>query len=143
MNNKLVEFKFDDLVVNDSAEFIVEITSEMVMEFANLSGDHNPLHVDKTYAKETELGQTIVHGLLTASFFSRLIGMHLPGKYALFLSQTLRFKTPIYIGQKVTVRGKITQKVEALKTVKINTEILDENKVVVLIDGEAMVKLLK
>src|SRR6185295_7235732 len=81
------DLQFEDISVGQSAQFEMLVTEEMVGQFAQLSGDQNPLHVDHQYAAGTSFGAPIAHGMLLASFFSRLVGMHLPGKRALYLSQ--------------------------------------------------------
>lgn len=137
------ELEFLDITLGQSAEFKVLLTEKMVEDFANLSGDFNPLHMDKDYATTTELGERIVHGMLLSSFFSQLIGMHLPGKYALYLSQNLQFHLPAKIGMEVLVHGSVEQIVSAVKTIKIRTEIINSENKQILVSGSAMVKLLK
>lgn len=134
-------FHFADLKLGQTAEFVVEITAELVERFAELSGDRNPLHMDEAYARTTPAGERIAHGLLGASFFSQLIGMHLPGRHALYLSQQLLFREPIHLGARVMVRGTVIQLVEAMQAIKLRTQILDQATSRCLIDGEALVKL--
>jgi 3-hydroxybutyryl-CoA dehydratase len=139
---KAATMRFADIALGQTAQFEVVITEEMVSQFAALSGDNNPLHMDEAYAKETQFKGRIAHGFLGASFFSQLIGMHLPGTYALYLSEQISFKLPIYIGMHLTVKGEVIQKVDSVQTIKIKTEILDKKTSDCLIGGEAMVKLL-
>ena len=141
--HNIAELKFDDLQVGETRQFEVEISKELVDRFAEISGDFNPLHLDNEYAQGTQFGDRVAHGFLGALYFSRLIGMHLPGKFALYLSQQVFFRSPIIIGNTISVRGTILQKVEAMKTVKVKTEIYDQVSQKLLIDGEAMVKVLE
>ena len=142
MNNTSTK-KFSDLKLGQTAQFEISLTEDMIKKFSELSGDTNPLHVDEEYAKKTLFGGRIAHGLLGASFFSRLIGMHLPGKNALYLSQNLHFRLPIRIGMKLIVSGTVKQLVESIKTVTILTEITNRETGECLIGGLAVVKLLK
>lgn len=141
MNNP-ASWTFAEMTVGKTAEFSVLITEEHVERFADLSGDRNPLHMDERYAHRTPFQGRIAHGFSVALYFSRLIGMHVPGRHALYLAQRLMFRKPTFIGTRVTVRGTVTQRVEATRTVVIKTEILDQAAGTVLTDGEATVRLL-
>ncbi len=134
---------YSEIVVGDAAQFEIEITEKMVDDFAALSGDVNPLHMDQSYGSSTQFGGRIAHGFLGASFFSRLIGMHVPGKYALYLSQQVLFRMPIRIGMKVRIQGSVVQKIDAGQAIKVKTQAIDLATGDCLIDGEAIVKVLK
>lgn len=133
---------FDDIEVGETAQFEVVLTDELVARFAGLSGDMNPLHMDEAYAKSTPYGERVVHGMLGASLFSRLVGMHLPGRFALYLSQDTLFREPMHIGMTIEVRGTVVQKIDSMRTIKIKTQIMEKESRQVLVDGEALVKLL-
>lgn len=75
-----------------------------VIAFSRISGDTNPIHLDESYAQTTRFGKRIVHGLLTASVISALIGTKLPGPGAIYLRQTLEFKAPVFIGEEIAYR---------------------------------------
>lgn len=135
--------KFDDLRVGDEASFEETINAELVEKFGELSGDKNPLHFVENYAKRTEFGRPIAHGMIAGMFFSRLVGMYLPGRYALYLSQQLNFHKPIYFGTEAVVNGRIVQKIDALRVVRIKTEISGKGTKQLLVSGEAVVKLLE
>lgn len=139
----LRETRFADMLVGDSAEFSVALTEDLVARFAELSGDINPLHTEESFAKTTDFGGRIAHGMLGASFFSQLVGVHLPGTYALYLSQNLTFRSPMRIGQTLLVRGTVKQKVDALRVIKLETQVLDQESLLCLIDGEAIIKVLQ
>ena len=134
---------FADIAVGRTAKFEVVLTEDMVKRFAELSGDVNPLHMDEEYAATTQFVGRIGHGMLGASFFSQLVGMHLPGRYALYLSQQLQFKMPLRIGTCLLVRGTVVQKTEAIRTLTLRTQVLDAQTQVCLLDGEALVTVLK
>ena len=96
MNHKLT--KFDNLKVGQKASLTKTITEEDLSHFIAITGDTNPLHVDESFAEQTFFGQRIAHGMLSASLFSTLVGMHIPGIGAIYKSQTLEFLLPVFIG---------------------------------------------
>ena len=81
------EHKLEEIEIGQKKKFSIKVTESMVNEFAKISGDFNPLHMDEQYAKSTKFGRRVCHGMLLASFFSRLVGMYLPGKNSLYFSQ--------------------------------------------------------
>ena len=84
MTKELSEYTFEEIKIGLKKEFSVKITEELVNDFAKISGDFNPLHMDEEYASTTSFEKRVVHGMLLASFFSRIDGMYLPGKHALY-----------------------------------------------------------
>ncbi len=140
MNNPL-EYSFDEIKIGLIHNFEVIIDEEIIKKFANISGDFNPLHMDDQYAKETKFGKRVAHGMLLASFFSRLVGMYLPGKNALYFSQNLNFIGPCFIGDKVTVQGVVIDKHEATKIIKLETSIKNkEGKLLVEGTSQVMIR---
>lgn len=73
-------------------------TQDEVKQFAQISGDHNPLHLDNEYAAKTVFGKPIIHGVLGASIFSKILGMKFPGEGTVYLKQEMSFKRPMYVG---------------------------------------------
>ena len=116
--------KINQMSVGDSAFVIKTITSEDVFEFANLVGDHNPIHLDEEVAKKSIFGRRVVHGALVNSLFSGLLGTELPGMGAIYLKQETKFTAPTYINDTVTAsvtvteidleKGRVTLKTEAI-----------------------------
>jgi 3-hydroxybutyryl-CoA dehydratase len=101
------DYQWEDLTVGMSAHFDVEVTSEQMLAFAVLSGDTNPLHVDEAFARSSGFPGRVVFGLLTSSFYSRLVGVYLPGKRALLDGIDVEFKSPAFVGDRLTVSGEI------------------------------------
>ena len=101
------DYGWDDLTLGMSAQFEVEVTSELMTAFANLSGDVNPLHMDEEFARNSGFPGRVVFGMLTSSFYSRLVGVYLPGKRALLDGIQVELKSPAYIGDLLTVSGEI------------------------------------
>ena len=141
MNDKLSELNFNEIEIGDSREFKITITNSMIDEFAKLSGDFNPLHVDEKYAQTTKFGKRVVHGMLLASFLSQMVGMYLPGKHALYSSQTLEFHNPCFVGNEITVTSKVIDKSQSTKIIKIESKISnEENKLLLYGVGRIVVR---
>ena len=136
--DKPLDYSFNEIEIGLEHHFEICINEKLEEDFAKISGDFNPLHMNEEYAKETKFKKRVCHGMLLGSFFSRLIGMYLPGKNALYFSQNLNFIEPCFIGDVVIVKGKITDKSEATKMIKIETTIKnDAGKI--LVEGIAQV----
>jgi acyl dehydratase len=138
MNKTSKKYLFNDILIGQREEFTVKITSEIIENFAKFSGDYNPLHMDDNYAKTTKFKKRVSHGILLASFFSRLIGMYLPGENALYLSQTLDFQLPCFVNDEITVVGEVVDKSPATKIITIKTTIYNQSNDC-LLSGEAKV----
>lgn len=134
---------FSELQVDDSAEFSETISAELINQFAKFSKDKNPLHTDPKYAKHSAFGGTIAHGMIAGALFSRLVGMYLPGKYSLYIRQSLNFRYPVRPGATVSVSGRIIHKTNSLNLLSINTKVVDKKTGKLYVDGEAIVKVLK
>jgi 3-hydroxybutyryl-CoA dehydratase len=102
--------RFVSINTGDSYSFQQEITEKMVESFAELSGDYNPVHMDNNYCLEHGIGSRIAHGMLVLSLVSTLIGMHLPGKGTVWLSQSFDFISPARIGDVLTITGNVWEK---------------------------------
>jgi len=132
MTDKLSEYTFDEIEIGFAKEFHVIITEQLVNDFAKISGDYSPIHMDEEYAKSTTFEKRVVHGMLLASFLSRVDGMYLPGKHALYFSQTIEFHNPCFIDDKVTVFSKVIDKSESTKTLKIESKITNQDDKILL-----------
>jgi len=144
MDNACREITYDEIPLGEAASFTVTIDAPLVEDFSRFSGDKNPLHMDEAYARTaTPAGQRIAHGMIIGALFSRLIGMHVPGKYALYLSQTLQFKNPILLGTEIVIKGEVIHKTDAHRTITVRTTAEEAATGKPLVSGEAMVQLLK
>ena len=119
------KFTLAEMVVGQEASFKVLLTEKMLDAFAALSGDENPLHMDAAYALANGFKGRVAHGLLTSAFYSRLVGMYLPGERALLHGVDVLFVAPAYPGQELTVSGKVVYVNEAYGQVEIKGEIRD------------------
>ena len=138
MTNSLNEYSYDDVFIGQKESFMIKITESMVQTFGNFSGDLNPLHMDTKFAESSSFKKRIVHGMLLSTFFSQLIGMHLPGKNALYFSQTLNFRSPCYIDDEIEVIGEVTEKSDSTQIITVSTTIFNKSKTC-LIDGIAKI----
>ena len=127
------------LNVGDKAALSKAFSEEEVFQFANISTDRNPLHLDSDFGETSIFGQRIVHGMLVASLFSGLIGMTLPGEGSIYLGQNLTFKAPVAIDEKVTASVEIINIREDKPIVTLRT-VCTNSKGMVVIEGEAVVK---
>jgi 3-hydroxybutyryl-CoA dehydratase len=127
MTEKCLEYTFDEIDIGLTKEFQITITESMVNNFANISGDFSPIHVDEEYAKSTSFGKRVAHGMLLASFLSRVDGMYLPGKHALYFSQNLEFHNPCFINDKIKISSIVVDKSESTKILKIQSKITNQN----------------
>jgi len=123
--------------VGDAAEFTKVFSEEDVFLFAGITGDRNPVHTSEEFAAKTRFKKRIAHGLLTAGTISAAIGMKLPGPGCLYLSQTLEFKAPVFLGDEITARVEIVEVVSE-KRLRMRTQCFNQDKVMV-IDGEAII----
>lgn len=122
-------YKFDDIVVNETkADFKVIVTSEMMDMFLAISGDNNPMHIDSNYAQGKGYLDRLVYGMMTASFYSTLVGVYLPGKNCLLQEVESSFYNPVYIGDTLVISGKVTEINESLKRLVISAKIVNQNK---------------
>ncbi len=126
---------FEDLSVGQSAEFAKAVTEADIVAFAGLSGDFNPVHMNEEYAKGTLFKGRIAHGMLSAAFISTVFGMKMPGPGCIYVSQLLKFKGPVRIGDTVIAKAEITALVPEKKFATFRTTCSVNGKVVV--DGEA------
>ena len=134
MTDLPLEYNFDELFVGQKANFFKKIDDALVNDFAKISGDFNPLHMNDEYASTTNFKKRVCHGMLLASFFSQLVGMHLPGKNSLYFSQTLNFRNPCFIDDNITIEGEIIEKKSNMKLITIKTTIYNQDGKC-LIDG--------
>jgi acyl dehydratase len=94
--------RIDDFTIGQRASFTKTFTDEDVRRFVEITGDRNPLHVDDAFAAKSQFGRRVVHGMLSASIFSTMVGMFLPGTGAIYRAQTIRFLLPVYVGDMLT-----------------------------------------
>lgn len=133
---------FEAISVGDSESLVKDITENDVKKFVSMTGDDNPLHVDRDYAETTPFKDIVVHGMLGASFISTVIGTKLPGRGALWVSQNMEFVSPVRLGDELTITCTVLKKHERERLLELETVIVNQNNSTVL-TGFGTVKVLK
>jgi 3-hydroxybutyryl-CoA dehydratase len=128
----------DELSVGDAAEFAKTISETDVYLFAGITGDLNPAHINQAASEKTFFKGRIAHGMLSAGLISAVLGMQLPGPGSIYLSQDLRFKAPVKIGDTITARVEVVELMKEKKRVKLSTTCTNQDGTIVL-EGEALV----
>lgn len=123
--------------MDSACRFEIDVTERDVATFSQLSGDHNPLHVDPAYAQTTEYGRPIAHGGLLVGLVSRVLGMHIPGTRSLLLSLTVRFPKPLFYPATVRVEGRLKSFDSARKVGVVSVVITDLAKAWPVLEADA------
>ena len=126
------EYKFEDLKIGLEESFEYEVTQDKVDMFRNMSGDYNPLHNNKDFAIAHNFKDKVVYGMLTASLISTMGGGYLPGKYCIIQQVKTKFYKPVFIGDKLLVKGTVDELNDTVKMVVIKIEIFNQNNEKVL-----------
>lgn len=126
------------LTIGDTASRTRTISDDDVRLFAQVSGDDNSVHLDETYAATTIFKRRIAHGMLTTSIISAILGNDLPGLGTIYLSQSVRFKAPVFIGDTITATVELTHYREDKRIATFSTTATNSDGVLVL-EGEAVV----
>lgn len=132
-------YRFEQLAIGMSAMYSRTITDTDLRNFSGVSGDTNPMHLNEEYAKSTVFKSCVVHGMLTASLLSTVIGTRLPGPGCLYVSQTLSFKAPVHVGDTVYAKATVTELMPEKRRATLHTQCFVKDTVV--LDGEAVVQL--
>lgn len=127
----------DQMSIGDSATFTKTISESDVYQFAGVTGDLNPAHINEEYAKGTVFKTRIAHGMLSAGFISAVLGTRLPGPGTIYLRQELKFLAPVRIGDTITAKVEITGLLLEKNRVTLRTTCTNQDGVLV-VDGEAL-----
>lgn len=127
---------FEDISPGMTESLTMKVTTADIEAFARVSGDHNPVHLDEAFAASTMFKKPIAHGMLTASYISAVFGTRLPGPGAIYISQTLNFRAPVYVGDEVTATVRVADLIEARKRVLFECVCKVGDKTV--LEGEAV-----
>ncbi len=129
-------YAFEDLAIGMEASFAKTVTAEDIAQFAEVTGDKNPVHLDEAYAARTIFKKPISHGMLTAGYISAVFGMELPGPGAIYVSQTLNFRGPVGVGDRVVARVRVMELYPAKRRARFDCVCTVEGKSV--LEGEAV-----
>jgi len=133
----MIGLTYDQMNVGDKASFEKTITETDVYLFAGITGDLNPAHINQRASENTAFKGRIAHGMLSAGLISTVLGMYLPGPGTIYLSQELKFKAPVYMGDTVKAEVEILEKLENGR-IKLRTACYNQDEKMVL-DGVAVV----
>lgn len=120
-------YKYENIYVGLSHSFQVRIDQKVQDSFSNITGDINPLHRDAAFAKRKGYEDCVVFGMLTASYYSTLAGVYLPGENSLLHGVDAKFLKPVFVGDILTVEGKVSEKNDAYKLLIIKASICNQN----------------
>jgi acyl dehydratase len=119
---------YDDLEVGDSYRATHFISEQDVRAFAEITGDTNPIHIDEEFARQSQLGHRIVHGVLLLGIVSKVLGRDYPGHGSIAISLTSRFLRPVPVNSEITIEYKVTEKLAKHKHVKGRICVYYDNK---------------
>src|SRR6266567_1489618 len=133
------ELAYEDIKVGAEASLTKTITDAQIVDFANLTGDTNPVHLDADYAATSMFGERIAHGMLMAGLISAVLGTQLPGPNSIYLGQDLKFRALVKIGDTVEVMVTVTEKRDDKRIIKLSTTVTNQRGETV-VDGTAVIK---
>jgi 3-hydroxybutyryl-CoA dehydratase len=128
-----------ELKVGQSYQKSFAITADLIERFADVTGDHNPIHLDEDYAGKSIFKQRVAQGMLQAGLLSGILGCHFPGVGTIYLSQTLKFIKPVFIKDQITLRLEVLEIINDKNQVRLGTLFTNQNGEAV-VTGEALVK---
>lgn len=132
------DVKYSDLKIGDTASMTKTVSEFDVYGFAGITGDFNPVHIDKVFAESTMFKGRIAHGMIAAGFISAVLGTTLPGKNTIYMKQDLSFLAPVRIGDTVTATVTVIEKIEAKNRAVLKTQVTNQDGVLV-VDGQATI----
>ena len=129
-------YYFEDLELGMEASVVKTVTAADTLAFAEITGDWNPVHLDREYAAKTVFREPIAHGMLTAGYISAVFGSQMPGPGAIYVSQTLNFRAPVKIGDHVLAKVRVVELYPTKRRVRFDCVCVVDGKVV--LEGEAV-----
>ena len=126
----------DELKIGDSAQFSKTITETDINDFAKVTGDFNPLHLDQGYAEKTIFKGRIAHGLLSVGLLSSILGNILPGYGTIYLSHDIKFLAPVRIGDTITAKVEVLELIHEKNRAEFRTTCTNQDGKIV-VDGIA------
>lgn len=131
-------YTIDELEIGQSASFTKTVTEADCYNYAGVSGDFNPAHINEDYAEKTFFKSRIAHGMLSAGFISAVLGTKLPGPGTIYMSQDLKFLKPVYFGDTITAECTVDEIIKEKNRVVLKT-VCTNQKGEIVIDGKALV----
>jgi len=136
---KVKALLFSEIEIGNKVQIKKLISSDMIRAFAEMTGDHHPLHTDANYAKDNGFDNIIAHGLLISSLCSTIVGMHLPGEESLMLESNFKYLRPVYAENEIHIEAEVTNKDSRFSTIELKLIVVDSNKKK-LVKGKFLVK---
>lgn len=130
-----------NIKIGDQFASTREITDDLIRAFAEVSGDHNPIHLDEEFAAKTRFGRRIAHGALSGALISAVLGHEFRERKIVYLSQTMKFTAPTFIGDMITATGTVRSIRESKGIVILDTVCTNQHDEVT-VRGEAAVMIL-
>lgn len=127
----------EEIHVGDHAEFSKTVSESDIYQYAGITGDFNPAHINEHYAAGTFFKTRIAHGMLSAGFISNVLGNQLPGPGAVYIKQSLNFLAPVRIGDTITATVEVSGVLIETNRVTLSTRCVNQDGTVV-IEGEAV-----
>ena len=135
----MFELAYESIKIGDEASLARTITEAHIVNYAGITGDMNPIHVDAEYAAHSMFKERIAHGMLVAGLISAVLGTQLPGPNSIYLGQDLKFMAPVMIGDTIKVVVTVTDKRDEKRIIKLRTTAYNQRGEMV-IDGNAVLK---
>ena len=129
---------YGEIKVGDTAALSLVADGETVNQYARLTGDLNPVHLDEDYAARSFFKKRVAHGLLAAGLISAVLGTRLPGPGTIYLRQELDFKGPVFLGETITARAQVLEKFDRQEKIKLRTWVENQDGRLVM-DGSALI----
>ncbi len=129
-------YHYEDLELGMEASFAKTVSEADILSFAEVTGDKNPVHLDPAFAAKTIFKQPIAHGMMTAGYISAVFGMELPGPGAIYVSQTLNFRGPVKVGDRVIAKVRVVELYPAKRRARFECICSVDGKPV--LEGEAV-----
>ena len=133
------ELAYEDIKVGDEASLTRTITEVHIVNYAGLTGDMNPVHMDHEHAAQSMFGERIAHGMLVAGLISAVLGTQLPGPNSIYLGQDLKFMAPVMIGDTIKIVVTVTGKRDEKRIITLRTTACNQRGETV-VDGNAVLK---
>ena len=125
--SKLSNYTYDEITIGQTATYSKSVQERDIQLFAAASGDVNPVHLDADFAAGTLFKGRIAHGMLTGALISAALAMELPGPGTIYLSQSLRFRLPVKIGDTITIKLEVTEKQDKRQLVTLDCKAYNQN----------------
>jgi len=139
MKDDIALYRLEDVREGQSHSIELKVDEAGIDEFARVSGDYSPIHMDGVFAAGRGFSGRVAHGFLLGSYISRMVGMHLPGRNALLQSADLKFLRPVYAGDKIKVTAVVDQVSEGTRTVVLKVGIVNTSTGKVHVRGKVQV----